>query len=315
MKRVLTAVILIPLVILALFKAPLWLFTLLVFGVAVLAAREYLAIAEANGLHPFRRYCYLFLGCIFLVTFAAGQMMSSNYHLGLTLDVVSFASWALLLLLASPFIFLVVAMQREPLSQALPDAGASFLLLPYIGVSLASMVVVRSYSAGALFLLYVMLLVWTGDTAAYYVGRAIGARRLAPRVSPGKSWEGTFASAAGAIIVAVVLFHYLPAIDAACVRTGLMPRPVYTWYTDGPALVPVPLVILFALCVNAAAQLGDLVESMLKRGGGVKDSGTLLPGHGGVLDRIDALLFAAPVGCFFYLVLLGKYFRWIGISD
>lgn len=319
MKRVLTAVVLIPLVIIALFRAPLWLFALLVLGVALLAAREYLDIAQSNGLSPFRKLCCFLLVCVFLVTFAAGQMMSVNYQLGVSLTIASAASWALLLLIASPFIMMVLAMRREPLSQALPDSAVSFLILPYIGVSLASMVLVRSYSNGALFLLYVMLLVWTGDTAAYYVGRAIGRRKLAPRISPGKSWEGTIASAVAAIVAAVVLFRYAVPIRDALSRIRLIVPGGYTWYQPpasprfGP--VPVGLVVLFGLCVNVAAQLGDLVESMLKRGGGVKDSGTLLPGHGGVLDRIDALLFAAPVGCFFYLAVLGKYFRWMMAAD
>ena len=319
MKRVLTAILLIPLVILALFVAPLWLFTLLVLGVALLAAREYLDIAQASGLSPFRRLCYLFLVCVFLVTFAAGQMMNVNYRLGFSLTVASAASWALLLLVAAPFLLMVLGMRREPLSQALPDAAASFLLLPYIGASLASMVLLRSYANGALFLLYVMLLVWTGDVAAYYVGRAIGKRKIAPRVSPGKSWAGTIASAVAAIVAAVALFRYVGPIHDGLARIGLITPVGYTWYQPLAAphssLAPPALVVVFALCVNVAAQLGDLVESMLKRGGGLKDSGALLPGHGGVLDRIDALLFAAPVGCFFYLTVLGKYFRWTMVAD
>jgi phosphatidate cytidylyltransferase len=314
-KRVLTAIILIPLVIMALFRAPLWLFTLLLLGVAVLAAREYLDIAQANGLRPFRKLSYLFLGCVLVVAFAAGQMMTLNYQLGFALTMASVASWALLLLIASPFILMVTAMRREALSQALPDAAASFLLLPYVGAALASMVLVRSYPNGALFLLYVMLLVWTGDTAAYYVGRAMGKRKLAPRVSPGKSWEGTIASALAAVAVAALLFRYVEPIHDGLRRIGLLVPMAYTWEPQmvAPHLnsAPVLLVVLFALCVNVAAQLGDLVESMLKRGGGVKDSGALLPGHGGVLDRIDALLFAAPVGWFFYVEVLGKYLRWI----
>jgi phosphatidate cytidylyltransferase len=318
-KRVLTAIILIPPVILALFMAPLWLFTLLVLGVALLAAREYLDIAQANGLSPFRRLCYLFLVCVFLVTFAAAQMMSVSYHLAFSLTVAAAASWALLLLIAAPFILLVVGMRREPLSQALPDAAASFLLLPYIGASLASMVLLRSYSNGALFLFYVMLLVWTGDIAGYYVGRAIGKRKIAPRVSPAKSWAGTIASALAAVVAAVALFRYVGPIHDALTRIGLIIPLGNAWYQPMamPHSFPVPpaLVVVFALCLNIAAQLGDLVESMLKRGGGVKDSGDLLPGHGGVLDRIDALLFAAPVGCFFYLTVLGKYFRWVMVAD
>lgn len=315
MKRVATAVVLIPIVVVALFRAPLWLFTLLVLSVAVVAAREYLDIAQANGLSPLRRLCYLFVVCVFLVTFSLGEMTASNYNLALSLTVASFGAVALLLVIASPFILLVAGMRRNPLSRSLPDAAASFLLIPYVALSLASMVVVRSYSNGALFLLFTMLLVWTGDTAAYYVGRAMGKRKLAPRVSPGKTWEGGLASTAGAVLVALALFHYLSAIYLALVRIHLIPAPRDTFYgtlpSQGPFFSSAPAwtVIVFAICVNVAAQLGDLVESMLKRGGGVKDSGTLLPGHGGVLDRIDALLFAMPVGWFFYFALLGKYFR------
>jgi phosphatidate cytidylyltransferase len=309
-KRVLTALVLIPLVVIALFRAPLWLFALLVFLIALLASREYLDVAEANGVRPFRRLSYLFLFCIFLVTFSAGQMISSNYGLALSLTVASIASVALLLIIASPFILMVAGMRRDPLSQSLPDAAASFLLLPYIGLSLASMVLLRSYSNGALFLLYVLLLVWTGDTAAYYVGRAIGKRKLAPRISPGKTWEGTIASAIAAVLVAMLLFRYLHPISLALQHIHLL-SPMYP--CAAPSRVPILSVIAFAISVNVAAQLGDLVESMLKRGGDVKDSGTLLPGHGGILDRIDALLFAAPVGCFFYLEVLGRYLRWIAL--
>ncbi len=317
MKRVLTAVILIPLVVIALFRTPLWLFTLLVLGVALLAAREYLDIALANGLVPFRRLSYLFVACVFLVTFSLGEMSANNYGLSISLTVASFGAAALLLLIASPFLLLVAGMRRAEMSRSLPDAATSFLLIPYVALALASMVLVRSYPNGALFLLFTMLLVWTGDTAAYYVGRAFGKHKLAPRISPGKTWEGTIASTVSAVLVALLLFHFLTPIYNALSAIHLIAPAGYTsyrWMAGQATPFPTPplwVVLLFAVCVNVAAQLGDLVESMLKRGGGVKDSGTLLPGHGGVLDRIDALLFAMPVGWFFYYALLGKYFRGI----
>lgn len=317
MKRVLTAIVLIPLVVIALFRAPLWLFTLLVLGVAILAAREYLDIALANGLAPFRRLSYLFVACVFLVTFSLGEMSANNYGLAHSLTVASFGAAALLLLIASPFLLLIASMRRESLSRSLPDAASSFLLIPYVALALASMVMVRSYPNGALFLLFTMLLVWTGDTAAYYVGRAIGKRKLAPRISPGKTWEGTIASTLGAVVIALLLFHYLTPIYNGLTGIHLI-SPTgdisYRFMAGQATPFPTPpvwIVVLFAVCLNVAAQLGDLVESMLKRGGNVKDSGTLLPGHGGVLDRIDALLFALPVGWFFYYALLGKYFRGI----
>jgi phosphatidate cytidylyltransferase len=170
----------------------------------------------------------------------------------------------------------------------------------------------RAVRNGSLFLLYLMLLVWCGDTAAYYVGRAIGRHKLAPRVSPGKSWEGAAASVVGAVVVGWLLFHFILPIAEALrgIHLLITVRTVSSFASWEPNanIAPLWLVALFAIAVNVAAQLGDLVESALKRGAGVKDSGTLLPGHGGVLDRIDALLFALPVGLIFYLAGLGRYF-------
>jgi phosphatidate cytidylyltransferase len=310
-KRVLTAVILVPIVVLALFKAPLWLFTLLVLGVALLAAKEYFDIAGKTGVRPFRRTSYAFLICIFLVGYAEGSTISASYLGRPFVALESAAIVASLLLILSPYVLLVRGMGRDPLSHSLPDAAASLLLLPYIGLSLASMIVVRAEHNGALFLLFVMLIVWTGDIAAYYVGSAIGRHRLAPRISPGKTWEGAFASLAGSVLIALLLFRFLRPIYNAFSIVHLLPKLGYRWLSTAPFLIaPIGLIVLFAICINVAAQLGDLVESMLKRGGGVKDSGGLLPGHGGVLDRIDALLFAAPMGWLFFFVALGKYFRW-----
>ena len=213
---------------------------------------------------------------------------------------------ALAVLLVSPLVLLVASMRRDPLSEALPDAAVSFMVLPYVGVTLSCMVTLRAMGNGALFLLYVMLLVWTGDIAAFYVGRAIGKHKLAPRVSPGKTWEGAVASTLGAVVVGLLLFHFLlPIYD----RTDL-PSPGFA-ALDGQmfpgGLAPIWLVVVFAVCINVAAQLGDLVESAMKRGAGLKDSGSLLPGHGGMLDRIDALLFALPVAILFYFAGLSTY--------
>jgi phosphatidate cytidylyltransferase len=155
-----------------------------------------------------------------------------------------------------------------------------------------------------------MLLVWSGDIAAYYVGRTFGKHKLAPRISPGKTWEGAFGSVLGAVVLGILLFRFMEPIANAFRRIHLLPP------GEGHAAVTVPqvmltpiwLVVVFAISVNVSAQLGDLVESAMKRGAGVKDSGTLLPGHGGVLDRIDALLFALPVGLIFYVAGMAKYF-------
>jgi phosphatidate cytidylyltransferase len=159
-----------------------------------------------------------------------------------------------------------------------------------------------------------MLLVWCGDIAAYYVGRAMGKNKLAPRISPGKTWEGAVASVLGAVLVGLLLFHYINSVAELLQRLRLFtpathatiwPPPISPWAFP---MAPLWFITLYAVCVNVAAQFGDLVESALKRGAGVKDSGTLLPGHGGVLDRIDALLFALPVGLIFYIAGMSQYF-------
>ena len=138
----------------------------------------------------------------------------------------------------------------------------------YLGLPLAAVTELQGRAPWSLFLL--LAIVWLGDSAAYYVGTRFGRRRLAPIVSPNKSWEGALASLAASAVAAAVWSVW---------RDGSV---------DG-------LLLCFALVTSSAAQVGDLVESLLKRGAGVKDSGSLLPGHGGFLDRLDALLFAAPV--------------------
>ncbi len=313
MKRVLTAVILIPIVIVALFKAPLWLFSLLVFAVAALAAHEYLGIAKAQGFQPMVVACYFFLTLSFAVFEIIGRLLSTmrfDAALGAFIAMFFFAGLPAITLL-SPLIFLLLGLGRDPLSQALPSAAASYLLLPYVGFTLGVLVVLQPVANGALYLLFLMLLVWCGDISAYYVGRAIGKHKLAPRISPGKTWEGAAGSVLGAVVLGLVLFHFIGPIANAFARVHLMsvgagmPSALAPWIFPH---TPVWFVVLFAVCVNVAAQLGDLVESALKRGAGVKDSGTLLPGHGGVLDRIDALLFALPVGLIFYVTGMAKYF-------
>jgi len=309
-KRVLTAAILIPIVVLALFKAPLWLFTLLVFGVAVLAARDYFGIVKAQGFRPFQSLSYILLLSLFaFVTWGSLEVARQMPAWLRGVSMVEGTSGVLLV--AAPFVLMIASLRRDPLSHSLPDAAVSFLLLPYVGLSLVCLVLLRAYEAGALFVLVLMLVVWTGDIAAYYVGSAIGKHKLAPRVSPGKSWEGAVASAVGSVIVALILFHSVPPIVHVLRYLHLLGQAGMMGASLGTSIAPGWVVAMFAILLNVSAQLGDLVESALKRGAGVKDSGTLLPGHGGVLDRVDALLFAAPMGWLLYVSGLGQYFTGI----
>jgi len=177
-------------------------------------------------------------------------------------------------------------------------------------LTLGCLPILRIFPAGAPYLLALMLVVWSGDVAAYYVGRAKGKRKLAPRISPGKTWEGAIGSVVGAVIVALLLAHFADPIQTGLERAHLVVPSGSVFHHARWSFASGPMwpVILFAICVNVAAQIGDLVESALKRGAGVKDSGALLPGHGGILDRIDALLFALPVGLIFYMLGAGSYF-------
>jgi phosphatidate cytidylyltransferase len=150
-------------------------------------------------------------------------------------------------------------------------------------------------------IIFILFSVWGGDIAAYYVGKNFGRHKLAPVVSPNKSWEGAIASALASVVIAILVFHWREAINGLFTHE---PEPdVYE-----PMRFGLVHIIALGVLTNVAAQVGDLFESALKRGAGVKDSGTLLPGHGGMLDRIDALLFAIPV-VWYYAELTGQFQR------
>ena len=293
MKRVLTAIVLIPLVLLAVFRAPAPLFAAIVAAVAVLAAREFVDLVKHYNVTPFRAPTYVGVVLLFaaLICYPVAAQLPA-----LTLEalflIVFFAA------VFGTFAYLVVGMLRRDLATSYPAAAASFFAIGYTTLPLLLLANLRQQWAGAFLILYLFLVVWSGDTFAYYVGRAIGRHKMAPRVSPGKTWEGGVASFLGSIGIGVLVFSYAQPISQTLLSAHLIDR------SQG-FLAPTPplaqIIVLSAL-INVAAQLGDLVESLLKRGAGVKDSGALLPGHGGMLDRIDALLFALPV-LWFYAAL------------
>lgn len=290
MKRVLTAVVLIPLVLLAVFRAPSWLFAALVALVALVAAREFVDLVQHYNVTPFRMPTFFGVGIMFVVLIYRSIQVQTPTIATETLFFIVFSVFAL-----GAFVYLVIGMLRADLATSYPAAAASFFSLGYCGVPLLLLANVRQQYAGAFLILYLFLVVWTGDTAAYYVGRAIGKHKMAPRVSPGKSWEGAVASFVASIAVGVAVFSYAHPISQALMRARLIDQ----WQGYLAPIPPLAVIIVLSGSLNITAQLGDLVESLLKRGAGVKDSGTLLPGHGGVLDRIDALLFAAPVLWYF----------------
>jgi phosphatidate cytidylyltransferase len=192
----------------------------------------------------------------------------------------------------APFVFLVIGMLRTDLSGAFPAAMTSAFAFAYIALPLGFMVQIREQWAGAFLILYLLLLVWAGDVFAYFVGRGLGRHLMSPRISPRKTWEGALASMIASLAVGVLLYRYSLPISTMLLNAHLIEKKDGLFALEKAALWPT---LLLSGAINVAAQLGDLVESLIKRGAGVKDSGTILPGHGGMLDRIDALLFAAPV--------------------
>ena len=260
LKRILTGAALIAAVLAALFWAPAWLFFLVLVPFGLLALWEYLELVARTGSTPARWPVY-----------------------AAALGVWAVAAWfprhLMPAVIGGVLVLLLSALgRRQATAEILPASAASAFALLYIGVPFAFLLDLFA-GHGYRIVLCLFLLVWVGDSAAYFVGRALGRHKLAPVLSPGKTVEGTAASLAATVAVG---YWLLPA-----------------WFGLNAAHA-----FLLPVIVNVAAQLGDLAESALKRSAGVKDSSTLLPGHGGVLDRVDSLLFAAPALWYYWNLLV-----------
>ena len=300
MQRVLTAVVLVPIVILTVFKAPFWLYTVVIAILALQCANEYLAIAAAHALKPLRTLTYVgvlvLLGYYYVSVVIRGLRPQGLSGLQALRDPFTQYETLLVLVSLTPFILLVAALRTDDLRQALPSAAVSFFAVPYTGITLGFLLFTRGLiQDGALAVFYLLLVVWSGDISAYYVGRVFGKHRLAPRISPGKSWEGAAASIIGSMIVGTLMLVYNRPIAERLYDWKLLVGHNALSERPTPEANAIWMAILASVSINIAAQFGDLVESMMKRGADIKDSGTLLPGHGGALDRVDALLLASPV--------------------
>jgi phosphatidate cytidylyltransferase len=263
MKRVLTAVILVPLVLLLVFKGPFWLITLAAAAVAALAAWEFLVLADASGAKTPRIAVLCGVVALFACVFFRPE-------------------YATPLLGCLTFVLFILCAFRSPLPRVLPDSAYSVFGLLYVGLSLTAIPLLSAQENGSSLLVFLFFVVWVGDIVALYVGKAFGRRKLAPSISPNKTWEGSAGSVVGSLLITLLLIFLADVLSRHNFDWLSYPGSVFRW-------------LGLAVLLNVAAQVGDLIESAIKRGAGVKDSGTLLPGHGGVLDRIDALLLAAPV--------------------
>jgi len=264
MRRIVTAAVLAPLALALVFFGPKWLITIVVTAVAILAGWEFLGLAERCGAKPPR----LAVMAAFLALFAGNYQWPDQ-----TLVILS--GLGLSLLACCTF--------RKPVERVLVDSCSSIFALCYVGLTLLAIPTMREESNGPSLIVFLLFVVWAGDITALYTGRMWGKSKMAPSISPNKTWAGAIGSVLGSVLVTVGLY----ALSLQLVQwnfTQLSFADVVWWYC-----------LVMAVVVNVAAQVGDLAESALKRSAGVKDSGSLLPGHGGVLDRIDALLLAAPV--------------------
>jgi phosphatidate cytidylyltransferase len=280
--RIVTAAILIPLVVAAIWWGPNWLIAVVSAFVAIAAMLEFFSIAARQGVQAYRLWSCLAAAGIVGQQWYASRMASIS-RLGDLLDrspklTLEFVLFGFVLGVAAIALGTRTSMSNVLSSISVSIAGLIFVVLPFSAV-------VRLHGVdllGPRLLLFTVVLVWVGDTSAYFVGRSFGRWKMAPSISPNKTWEGAGANFLGALFVAAVFGYW----------TGIQPA-----HMLGMAAVG-----------SVAGQLGDLFESAWKRSAGVKDSGTILPGHGGMLDRIDALILAAPaVWYYFEWVVLKKY--------
>ena len=242
MKRILTASVMIPVVLYAVLGGVQWFFLLILIAVAMICFDEYSLITARR----------------MPVAYAAGLVI-----------LLAPLQWLALATLLFTVLMMTLAMRAEDLGAGFARTSAIVLGFIYIFGAWRTAALLRAINPW--WLVFGLVVSWIGDTGAYYVGRRWGRHKLAPRVSPGKTWEGAVASAVVSAIAGVLaLPRLIPGVGF------------------GEAL-------LLALAANVAGQVGDLAESAIKRGAGVKDSGTLLPGHGGLLDRVDSSMFALPV--------------------
>jgi len=262
-KRVASALVLLPpLVVFFLYASP-GLFLILVLTVIGLSLREYLYLLQQVHL-PVCTH----------VTWVAALALPITAHLGGT-------HWlSLTLFLSIVALTLGVILTASQAAHLLPMLVYSVFGVLFIGWTLSHLILLRLLPAGPWYTLFLCAVVWIGDSAAMYVGKSLGRHKLAPAISPGKTWEGAIGGVIGGVGTAVV-------------SAGFWLPHVLLWQC-----------LVLGLCISLTAQLSDLGESLLKRYAGVKDSGGLIPGHGGMLDRIDSLLFAAPTLVYVLYVLL-----------
>jgi phosphatidate cytidylyltransferase len=289
-KRVATALILIPAVVAIVLFTSTAIVTFATAVITILALREYFALGNAIGHRAYRLWT-IFCSIVLLLMQSSSSILHLDFVFSKSSVPTSFLFEPLaervpfLNSLSTVFFLFIVGISclalwtRRPLVESLPAAGISSSALLLISFPLSFAVKLHSLPLGfgPKLLLFALAITWAADSTAYFVGRAMGKHPLAPHISPRKTWEGSAGSMIGSVAVAYAFSYWIK--------------------------IPLPHLLIMAVLGNIAGQMGDLAESAWKRSAGVKDSGGLLPGHGGVLDRIDALILCIPV-IWYYLILV-----------
>src|ERR1700678_639020 len=270
--RIATAAVLIPIVVALVWWGPPALLAALACLVAILALLELFALGDKVGLRAFRKWTYFCTALVFYSQYSEGLVQTRSFSEGVS--VLRNAAAGALSLDAALLIFIFgcVALglaTRRPLLEILPAIAMSSVGIFFIALPFSYIVRVNEIErVGKQLVLFTLVLVWAGDMLAYFVGKSLGRVPMAPALSPKKTWEGALGNVLASLIVAVLFAKWMQ--------------------TD------VITLLVIAGVANIAGQAGDLIESAYKRGASVKDSGGLLPGHGGMLDRIDSLILATP---------------------
>jgi phosphatidate cytidylyltransferase len=280
--RILTAAVLIPMVVALVWFAPPAALAVVAAVVAILALHEFFDLGGRQGVAGFEKWTMACSAALFYAQYSLGLVETRNLS-GATLLVggiqgrmLSIEAVLLLFVLGATLIGIFT---HRSVSEVLPAVAVSSAGFLFVSFPFSYLVRLNeTETVGRHLVLFALCMIWAGDTLAYFVGRSLGRVPMAPQLSPKKTWEGALGNLFGSLLVAVVFARWLQ-IDI------------------------INLMIVAALG-NVAGQMGDLIESAFKRGAAVKDSGSLLPGHGGVYDRVDSLILAAPVVWAAYQLLL-----------
>lgn len=271
--RIFTALVLVPIVVALVWWGPAWVLAAVAALIAIVALLEFFDLGERIAMRPFRKWTIVCAAGLFYAQYSLGLVETHSVAQGYS--IVRSAAGGVLSIEAVLLVFVFGAVviglaTRWALHEVLPaiaisSAGLLFVILPF-----SYLVRINEIGlVGRQLVLFTLCLVWAGDILAYFVGKGLGRVPMAPALSPNKTWEGALGNLLASLLVGVFFAKWLQ--------------------------MEAEQMLVIAGLANIAGQMGDLIESAWKRGAAVKDSSNLLPGHGGVLDRIDSLILASPI--------------------